>query len=127
MLTRKKTRPFDMKLLAAVLCLCTLPVLAVADDEVFVRSREKSIIGNIKSESPKGITIEKGKLKETFEPNDIVDINYDLPATPELKGSTLAGARKEEKDSLDPTKEAKRKAHLQGAIEKYKDTFAKAK
>lgn len=113
------------------LCIITVSLTTIgsvnAEDEITIRSREKPVTGVIKVESPRGVSLEKGKLKDTFSSEDIVDIFYDLPKTPDVKFGAYSGARKEEKDSLDPTKEAKRKVHLQAAIDKYKEAHDKAK
>lgn len=114
------------RLLPALVALFGISTLIFADDEVTVRSREKPIIGVVKNESPKGITVEKGKLKETFGADEIVDIYYDT-ANLDAKDGPYSGARKEERDSLDPAKIEKRKGHLQLAIKKYDEVHGKIK
>lgn len=115
------------RLTLALAALVGLVGVSWGEDEVTVRSREKPVTGVIKSETPRGIVLEKTKGKETFGTEEILDIYYDLPGSPEVKFGAYSGARKEEKDSLDPAKEAKRKAHLLAAIAKYKEVVEKAK
>jgi tetratricopeptide (TPR) repeat protein len=99
----------------------SVAVLAVASllraEDVSVRSQEKPLKGKISSESAKGIVLD-GK---TIPPEEIVDVVYD--AADELKFGAYAGARNEEKNSLDPTKEAKRKDHIEAALKKYQEAY----
>jgi len=102
-------------------------IAAAQQDIVTVRSREKPISGNIKSESPKGIVLAKGTMMENIATDDIVDIFYDLPLSLDLKFQTYQGARTAERDSLDPSKGEKLKTNLLSAIDKYKEAYGKAK
>ncbi len=90
--------------------------LLLADEDVFVKGKDKPIRGKITKESVSGVTV---GLKETIPAGDIVDIVYE-PTPISVKLIYNVGV-KAEKDSLDPTKEAKRKENLAEALKKYEE------
>src|SRR5262245_11693600 len=92
--------------------------IALANDEVTVRSKDKPYKGPIKSESARGVEITG--VKEVIPAEDIVDILYEAnPAG--VRINIYRPAAKSEKDYYDPDpkKEGQRKANLADAIKKY--------
>jgi tetratricopeptide (TPR) repeat protein len=115
------------KCLPALVFLCVAGGgLLLADDEVYVRGKDKAIKGKIKGESPKAVSIGK----DVIPAEDVVDIVYELK---DIAGNIkYKAAAKAEKESLDPAQEAKRKEKLAEALKKYEeipvpdgDAFAK--
>ena len=88
--------------------------LVLADEDVYVRNKDKPIRGKITKEGPKEITV---GLKDTIRAEDIVDIVYEpQPLTAKL---AYNAAVKLEKESLDPANEPKRKEKLAEALKDY--------
>ena len=98
--------------------------LGWADDEVYVRSKDKPYKGAIKSESPRGVEVTG--VKGLIPAEDIVDILYEISSI-DVRLNVYRPGVVSEKDYYDPDpkKEAKRKANLADAIKKYGETYAK--
>jgi tetratricopeptide (TPR) repeat protein len=105
--------------LAALFCLGG--ALVLADEDVFVKGKDKPIRGKISFESAKDIKV---GLKDVIQADDIVDIIYE-PQPLTVKLVYIAG-EKAEKASLDPANEAKRKGLLAEALKKYEDALPQA-
>lgn len=92
--------------------------LIQAQDEVFVRGKDKSVKGSITKENPKEITV---GVKDVIQAVDIVDIKY----APEPLTAKFAvnAAFTVEKESLDPANESKRKGLVADALKKYEDVL----
>ena len=91
-----------------------------ADEDIFLRGKEKPTKGVIKSESPRGIVVGK----DSFAAEEIVDVKYELAAVGD-RIALYTPAITAEKASLDPAQEANRKKLLGEAVKKYQETFAK--
>src|SRR5207253_11207811 len=100
--------------------------IAIADDEVSVRSKDKPYKGTIKVESSRGIEITG--LKGAIPAEDVVDIIYDVTPV-EVRINLYRPAVLSEKDynDPDPKKEANRKAKLSDALKKYAEASPKVK
>ncbi len=98
--------------------------LLYADDEVYVRGKDKPIKGKIKDggEGPKEVKI---GAKDVVPAEDIVDIVYELSTITDQ--IPYRAAVKLEKDSLDPAKEATRKTNLMDALKKYEELYSTIK
>lgn len=93
--------------------------LLLADDEVYVRGKEKAVKGKITKESPAGVIV---GTKDTVAAEDIAEVVYDL--TPNVTANvTYRAAVKAEKDAAEPANEAKRKQLLADAGKKYEEAF----
>lgn len=87
-------------------------------DDIYVRGQDKPKKGSITAESAKDIKV---GTKETIPAENIVDIVYDLDtATTTLRYRKAVTA---EKESLDPAKEANRKALLAEALKIYEEVL----
>src|SRR5262249_28474100 len=96
----------------------------LAEDEIYIRGKDKPFKGTIKTESPKQITMGK----DTFPAEDVVDVIYeikDIAASIPYRGSKENSATKLEKDSLDAAFEGKRKDKLAQALAKYEEVLPK--
>ncbi len=89
-----------------------------AQDEIFVRGKDKSIKGVIKLETPKEIIY---GVKDVVQAADIADIKYSFALDSVTARSAYNVAFKDEKDSLDPANESKRKGLIADALKKYED------
>jgi TolA-binding protein len=109
-----------MKRLASVLAIFAILAVGVAvwaEDEVFVRGKEKAAKGIVTKESSKGVTFKDGT---TFAAETIDDIFYEV--TPfKVRNGLYRPAFQLEKESLDPAKDAKRKANLDTALKNYQE------
>jgi tetratricopeptide (TPR) repeat protein len=104
---------------AVTLLLCASGTLLYGQDEVFVRGKDKAIKGKIKDESPKEIRI---GAKEVIPAADVLDVVYEFSKFTDTAAYRIAA--KVEKDSLDPVNDAKRKALLADALDKYEKLAA---
>ena len=100
--------------LSACLAVALVGGLATADENIFIRGKEKPTRGKITEESPKGVQV---GVKDSISAADIVDIVYEL--TPVSANIAYGAAVKAEKDSLEPAADAKRKALIEDATKKY--------
>lgn len=106
----------------ASICAVALSGLAVrAEDDVFVRGKEKPVKGVVATESAKGVSV---KGAGTIAAETIDDIVYEVTPV-QTRIASYRPATIFEKESLDPTKEAKRKANLEEALKKYQDAAGK--
>jgi TolA-binding protein len=91
-----------------------------AQQTIYLRNAEKPLKGSIKEESPRGIVLTGSK--ERIPPDDIVDVEYEVePIAVRLQ--EYRPARKAEQAAEDPAQEAKRRANLAMAIQKYEATL----
>lgn len=91
-----------------------------AQDEIYERGKEKPIKGAIANESAKGVALKDG----TFIPAEkIEDVVYEVNPL-KIRIATYRPAVTLEKDSLDPSKDAKRQANIAEAMKKYQETIA---
>lgn len=97
-------------------------VSAVYADDVYQKSKEKKTTGTVKQETGMGIVVTG--VKELIPAEDIIDIEYEIEPVI-VRTNTYRPAIVAEKDSLDPSKDAKRKANLESARRKYEDSLAK--
>ena len=98
----------------AILC---IGVAAWAEDEVYVRGKDKAVKGIVTKESAKGVVFKDGTA---FAAEAIDDIFYEVnPA--KIRIGVYRPAFQAEKDSLDPAKDAKRKANLDTALKQYQE------
>src|SRR4051812_31535977 len=93
--------------------------LAQAQEEIFVRGKEKPIKGAITKESPKEIVV---GVKDVVPAEDIIDIVYDL--RPISANLNYRKGVQSEKESFDPAKEKDRKTLLADALKKYEESHA---
>ena len=109
---------FRRCVLALILSLAGSSV-ALAQEDVYVRGKEKPLKGKVTAEGPKGVTV---GLKDTVLAEDIVDVVYDVqPISAKL---AYAQAAKVEKDSLDPNNEPNRKKLIAEAMKKFEEVHA---
>lgn len=114
------------RILFACFALVCAGIVARADS-VFVKGREKAVVGDIKNEDAKGVVIntivEKKKVDEFFPASEILDIHYNdvKPVDLNLSGGAYKVAKDAEKD-LDAADASKRKIALNTAINKYIET-----
>jgi len=100
-------------------------------DTVVVKSREKAVTGDIRSEDAKGIVIstlvDKKKADELFPAADVIDVHYDdiKPIDLTLSGGAYKVAKEAEKEANESTDPAKRKAAIGIALKNYSDTVAR--
>jgi len=98
-----------------------LGVAAWAEEEIFIRGKEKAVKGVVTKESAQGVSFKDGT---TFKAETIEDIVYEVnPVAVRL--ATYRPAVTAEKDSLDPAKSKEHKAKLDEAVKKYADAAAK--
>lgn len=94
---------------------------AWAEEEIYIRGKEKAVKGVITKESAQGVSFKDGT---TFKAETIDDIVYEVNPI----GVRLASYRpavQAEKDSLDPAKSKDHKAKLDEAVKKYAEAAAK--
>jgi tetratricopeptide (TPR) repeat protein len=91
-----------------------------ADDEVYVRDKDKPVKGRITAEGPKEIKV---GVKELIPADSIVDVVYEMQGEKILTAQPYRAGTKAEKDSLDPAKDAKRKENLAEALKKYEEAI----
>ena len=122
---RSLTVAAPLKVLSMKRLLCVLAIFAIlhvgvaawAEDEVYVRGKDKAIKGVVAKESTKGVVLKDGT---EFAAGAIEDIFYDVnPA--KIRIAIYRPAFQAEKDSLDPAKDAKRKASLDTALKNYQE------
>jgi tetratricopeptide (TPR) repeat protein len=87
-----------------------------ADDEVYVKGKDKAIKGKVTAESPKEIKV---GTKEIIPADDVIDVVYELSTI--TSNIPYRAATKLEKESLDPANETKRKNLLAEALKKYEE------
>lgn len=95
---------------------------ALAQDEVYVRGQDKPVKANIKAESPGSVTV--AARKDPIPAEDILDVIYEVTPA-EVRINLYRIAWQAEKDSNDPSKDAKRKENLDEAVKKYEETLGK--
>jgi tetratricopeptide (TPR) repeat protein len=93
---------------------------ASAQDEVFERGKEKPIKGVIAKESAKGVALKDGTFIAAEKIDDVV---YEVNPL-KIRIATYRPAVTLEKESLDPSKDAKRQANIAEALKKYQETIA---
>jgi tetratricopeptide (TPR) repeat protein len=86
-----------------------------ADDEVYVKGKDKAIKGTVSKENPKEIVI----AKNTIPADDIVDIWYELKTL--TTNFPYRAALRKEKESHDPTKD--RKKLMAEALKEFEDVL----
>ncbi|MCI0381083.1 MAG: tetratricopeptide repeat protein [Gemmataceae bacterium] len=108
----------------AALTMVALVAFLDANDEVYIRNKEKPIKGPIAKESARGVELKT--VKEPIAAEDIAEIVYDITPVTLLVG-TYRPAVTAEKNYYDPDpkKEANRAAYLVEAQKKYAETLAK--
>jgi tetratricopeptide (TPR) repeat protein len=116
------------RLVLPILCVIAFVPLLARGDSVFVRGRDKSVFGDVKTEDATGITILVKKTTEKFPAADVLDIQYDdiKPASLRLTGGAYKIARDAEKD-VESGDAAKRKTAISTAIAKYRETIKEMK
>lgn len=90
--------------------------LALADEDIYLRGKEKPVRGKITKESIKGVVL---GVKDEIAAEEILDIVYEL--TPVSANIAYRAAVKAEKDSLDPANSGKSKQLLNDALKRYED------
>ena len=106
------------------LCLIAFFVTAsvARADDIYLKSKEKKTVGVVKQETGLGVLV--GTSKDVLPADDIIDIEYEIePVT--VRTTIYRTAVLAEKDSLDPSKESKRKELLKTALEKYEESLKK--
>jgi predicted negative regulator of RcsB-dependent stress response len=94
---------------------------ACAEDEIYLRGKDKAIKGVVVKESAKGISLKAGG---DFPAETIDDILYEVnPVTVRLQ--SYRPAFNAEKDFLDPAKQKEHKKKLDEALKGYQDAAAK--
>lgn len=111
-------------ILLSMIAVAVTATLGLADDEVFVRSKDKPYKGVIKSESPRGVVM--SGVKGMIPAENIIDVFYDI-ASADTRLNVYRPALASEKDynDPDPKKKDKRKANLADALKKYGEAYAK--
>ena len=105
--------------------------LSARADTLFVKGRDKPVIGDIKTEDAKGIvintTVDKKKVDELHPASEVLDVQYaDVkPVDLNLSGGAYKVAKDAEKEANETTDPAKRKAALGIAIKNYSETITK--
>lgn len=96
-------------------------------DTIFVRGQAKPVLGDIKSENAKGISVFVKKTTETIPAGDVIDVHYDdlKPATLRIADGAYKVAKDSEKESNESADPAKRRAALATAIAKYGECLKK--
>lgn len=108
----------------------TLVALPARADSVFVKGREKPILGTVKTEDGKGVTITpsgKKKTDEMIAAEDILDIHYDDLAPPEVRlaGGSYRIAKDQDKLAMESNDPVKRRTATTNAIFNYNNTLKK--
>ena len=107
--------------------------LSASADTIFVRGRDKPLVGEIKSEDATtvvfGTIIAKKKVDEKIPSLDVLDIHYDdvLPIGLRLTGGAYNMAKKADKEAENTTDPIKLKSSLATAIFKYGETLKEMK
>src|SRR5438094_9311870 len=91
--------------------------LVQAQEEIFVRGKEKPMKGAVTKESAKEIVV---GVKDVVPAEDILDIVYDL--RPISANLNYRKGVQSEKESLDPAKEKDRKTLLADAMKEYEES-----
>jgi tetratricopeptide (TPR) repeat protein len=115
------------RFLAIAAVVLAMSSLAHAEEYVYVKGKEKPLIGNLSSESGQGITL-KAKGSLNIAADEIVDVVY-YDVTPTQVGLSIRNkALVAEKESADAAKDAaKRKDKLAEAIKTYQDALGQLK
>ncbi len=99
-------------------------------DSVFVKGRDKAVVGTIKLEDGKGVVVntlvDKKKIDEFFPAADVIEVQYDdlKPGEFYLKGGAYRTALQAERDYNDAAADAaKRKTILVAALKQYNDVL----
>src|SRR5262245_10834248 len=92
-----------------------------AEEEIFLRGKEKAVKGVVTKESAQGVSFKDGT---TFKAETIEDIVYEVTPVA-VRLASYRPAVMAEKESLDPTKSKEHKAKLDEAVKKYADAAAK--
>jgi tetratricopeptide (TPR) repeat protein len=106
---------------SAMLAVVLLSRAAWAEDDIYVRGKEKPVKGVVTTESAKGIS---AKGAGTIAAETIDDIVYEVTPV-QTRIAMYRPATIFEKESLDPSKESKRKANIAEALKKFQDAAAK--
>ncbi|MCI0681965.1 MAG: tetratricopeptide repeat protein [Gemmataceae bacterium] len=107
--------------ISAIVAVLSVGTAARAQDDIYVRGKDKAVKGYVAKESPKGVSLKDGAA---FAAETIEDIVYEVNPI----GVRLASYRPAvvaEKDSLDPAKAKDHKAKLDEAVRKYAEAAAK--
>lgn len=98
-----------------------LALAASAEDEIYLRGKDKAIKGFVAKESAKGISLKAGG---DFAAETIDDILYEVnPVTVRLQSYRPAFIA--ERDFVDPVKQKEQKANLEKALKGYQDAAGK--
>jgi tetratricopeptide (TPR) repeat protein len=109
-----------MKRIAILMTVFVAAGIASAQDEVYERGKEKPHKGAITKESAKGVALKDGTF---IAAEKIEDVVYEVNPL-KIRIATYRPAVTAEKESLDPTKDAKRQANIAEAIKKYQESIA---
>lgn len=97
-----------------------LGAAAWAEDEIFIRGKEKSVKGVIAKESAQGVSFKDGT---TYKAETIDEIVYEVNPL-SIRLASYMPAVRAERDSLDPAKAKDHKAKLDEAVKKYAEAAA---
>ena len=94
-------------------------------DDVFVRGRDKPVVGTVKSEDAKAVIVTVKKTDESIPAVDVLDIHYDSvgPVALRLSGGAYKMAKDADKEAHTTGDPIKSKASTNTAIFKYGESL----